>query len=349
MTDPVFTSARPSFRLNGNRRADLEPLLLALLIDLPLHGSAHGEVRFTNWGIRDSASTPDFVLEDIALGDELEILVGEDNPATLFKGEITALEEGYGNSTAPTLVLLVQDKLHRLARRRQSRSYEDQSATDVVRRLAADAGLQADVNLPGLTATWHQLNESDLAFLLRLAGRFATGARLNGTGLRVRPEESDPDPLPLCLGDRLLRTRLIADLNHQPARTRVAGYNLADDTATDHSSSRLDPAPAGTSAIDTLNHLGWTSDEIVPQPFARSSAEAEALASAHLRRQGERFLSGELVCSGEPRLGPGREIDLSGVSPRLCGRYRVVHCVHRFDNENGFETHLSVQRGGWQP
>lgn len=348
MTDNAFVSARPRLKLAGSQRADMEQALTAFVVNLPLHGCAHGEIHLTNWGVRDGGRDPDFVLDDVQLGDELEIQMGQDNPVTIFKGDITALEERYGDG-APTLVLLVQDKLHKLARSRHSRSFEDQSPDDLVNTIASAAGLQADVNLSSLTTDWHQLNESDLAFLLRIAGRFDIGARLVGNTVRVKPEESDPDPVELSPQDSATQIRLIADLNHQATQTSVNGYNLADDASADFTSGGIEPAPTGSSAKDTLNELGWPGTDTVPQPFARSSSEAEAYAKAHFRRVGKRFISGDIICRGEPTLTAGREIDLQQVSPRLRGIYQVVHCVHRFDNAVGFETHLKVNKGGWQP
>ncbi len=348
MTDPAFVSARPSFRVNGETRADMAEALLGMAVNLPLLGAAHGELRLTNWGVGEGGRQPDFTLQDIGLGAELEILMGDENPARLFRGEITGLEERYGEG-APTLVLLVQDRLHRLARSRNCRSFEEQSADDLVRRIAGEAGLQADVGFSGLAVNWNQLNESDLAFLLRIAGRFDIGLRLVGDTLRARPEEPDPEPVRLSTQDSALKVRLLADLNHQPESSTVSGYNLADDAEADFTASAMTPAPAGTGAAATLGDLGWQSAEIVPQPFPRSSAEAEAYASGHFRRQGRRFIQGDIVCRGEAGLASGREIELSGVSPRLQGRYQIVHCVHRFDNQSGYETHLRVNRGGWQP
>jgi phage protein D len=348
MTDNAFISSRPRLKLDGEDRSDLPDALTAMVLNLPLHGCAHGELHLTNWGTPEGGSSPDFVLDDIALGSGLEILMGQDDPVSLFRGEITALEERYGEG-APTLVLLIQDKLHRLARSRQSRSFEDQSPDDLVTTIAQESNLEADVDLSGMTATWLQLNESDLAFLQRIAGRFDVALRLVGDGLRVRPEEPDPNPIGLSAQDSALRIRIMADLNHQATRSSVNGYNLADDAVAESSSSSMTPAPDGTSAADTLNQLGWPGAEVLPHPLARGSAEAEAYANAGFRRQGKRFLQGDIRCQGEPSLTSGREIELSGVSPRLRGLYQVVHCVHRFDNTTGYETHLKVNRGGWQP
>jgi hypothetical protein len=50
---------------------------------------------------------------------------------------------------------------------------------------------------------------------------------------------------------------------------------------------------------------------------------------------------------GDPRLRSGREVSLSGVSPRMTGTYRVEHCVHSFDLTSGYRTRVRLCRGGW--
>ena len=85
-----------------------------------------------------------------------------------------------------------------------------------------------------------------------------------------------------------------------------------------------------------------------PVPFARSAGEAEAFAAGHFQRMAERFLTGHVQCLGEPSLRGGREIELSGVSRKLRGTYRISHCTHHFSSTSGYETHLKLHRGDWQ-
>ena len=58
----------------------------------------------------------------------LEKRVGE----PLFMDVVTALEERYGDG-APQLVILAEDPLHKLARSRASRVFENKGLADVVR------------------------------------------------------------------------------------------------------------------------------------------------------------------------------------------------------------------------
>ena len=348
MTDSSFISSRPVFTLAGQRQDNLGEALTGMVVNLPLHGCAHAELTFTNWGTPEGGRTPAYLFDDIALGAELEIEMGQSEQTRIFRGEITAIEEQYGEG-APNLTLLLQDRLHRLARSRQNRSYEEQSPNDIVETVVREAGLQADVQVSTINGTWHQLNESDLAFLLRLLGRFDIGLRIDGDTLRAKPEEPDPQPIELSAQDSALKVRLIADLNHQPLSSEVQGYNLATAAEVDHTSDSLTPSPQGTSAAATLSELSWPGEEIVPHPSARSQTEAEAYAESHFSRQAKKFIQGEIVCQGEPTLKSGREIELSGVAPRLRGTYQIVHCSHRFDGQSGYETHLKVNKADWSP
>ncbi|ACE84038.1 phage late control D family protein [Cellvibrio japonicus] len=348
MSDAALVSTRPKIHVDGEANADLEQALTALVINLPLSGMAHAELTATNWIAQGDNAAMDYGFGQIGLGAGIEVLMGDDDPKSLFKGEVTAIEERYGEG-APQVVLLAQDKLHRLARKRQSNVYEDVSPDEVIGQIARGAGLQADVSLSSSQGTYHQLNESDLAFVLRLAGSLDIALRLEDGRLRAREEEEDPEPVELSAQDSALKVRLIADLNHQPLRVRVNGFNLDADQDISRQSDSLRQGADGTTAADTLVSLGWDGEEIVPQPFARSNGEASELAEAHFNRAAKRFVSGDVRVQGEAGLRAGRDILLQGVSPRFAGRYQVVNCIHRFDVSNGFETHLKVNRADWQP
>ena len=219
----------------------------------------------------------------------------------------------------------------------------------LVRQVAQDAGLGADVNVASLTGTWYQHNESDLAFLLRLLGPHDVMPRLEQGQLRARDEEPDRAPISLDPNANADHIRIIADLNHQPAQVLARGWNLAADSAAQARCGQLSPAPRNETAADLAQRLGWPGESLFPHPLPRSQAEAEALAQRGFRARAGRFLHGEILCRGEPNLRSGREVTLRGVSPRLAGRYRVVDCEHSFDAVQGYRTRLKVERPDWNP
>ena len=337
----AFVSARPRIRIDGQDKPNLGEAVLSLKVRLPQTGMANAELLVLNWG-DTGGSGPGFLFQDLQLGARLDILLGEPADQPAFKGEITALEERYGEG-APQLAILAEDPLHRLARGRASKAFEDMSLDDVVQQIASTAGLSVDVQVSSATGTWLQVNESSLAFLLRLLAPYDVGLRVTDGTLRVKDEEPDPSPRQL----HPERVRLIADLNHQPTGLTVKGYNLKDDAESESSQQNLSPAPSGQTAAQVLGNLSWTSPSTPPHPFARSQSEAEALAKKQFRQKACRFIHGEVTCRDGGSLRSGREIELTGLSPRFNGKYRVIDCQHAFDGTRGFVTQLQVQRPDW--
>ncbi len=338
-----FLTARPRISINGSLRASLEEALLEMQIHLPQFGMSRAELRLLNWR-PTSGGQPDFLSQDISLGSRIEITLGE-NGSTAFSGEITAIEERYGDG-APQLVLLAEDILHRLARQRHSRVFEAMSLDDVIRQIAGDAGLSCDINVSSGNGTWIQNNESNLAFLMRLLTPYDVCLRLQDGQLRVRDHEPDPSPVTINPGNAP-NIRIIADLNHLPAKVSVNGYNLESDSEARSSESSIAPAPTGQTGVSLLAELCWEGDSTLPHPFARSQQESETLAGRQFRQRSGRFLSGEIVYGGTSDLRCGGEVQLNNVSPRLAGRYRVMACRHSYDMAEGLRTRIRVQRPDW--
>jgi uncharacterized protein len=345
MAEPSVANVRPILLLAGTEREDMQLALQRLQVHAPIDGRANAEIALVNWGRRDGAT--DFQWLDIALGDRLGIAF-LDTASPVFAGEITAIEERYGEG-APMLVLLVEDALHRLAKRRRSRVFASQSADDAIQSVAGDHGLASDVSVSGASSDWHQLNETDLGFVQRLAACWDIAVRIRDGALRVRPEEDDARPVAVSPQANAQQIRICADLNHQARASGVRGWDFRGGNPIEDSAERLQPPPVGATAAGTLADLGWGEAEWLGRPRPSSADEARAWAAAAFRRQATRFLSGDLLLQGNPALRVGGEVELAEVSPRLAGRYRVVHLCHRFDSANGFVSHVRVQRPHWGP
>lgn len=334
-----FIHARPRVLVDGEERPDLNDAVQAAEACLPLHGRAHAELRLVNW------LSGDIAFSEIRLGDTVSLKMGESAEIPVLDGEVTGIEERYGEG-APQLVLLVEDKLHRLARQRHNRRFEAMSVDEVIEQVLGDTELSGDTNVNSGNATWLQMNESNLAFLMRLVAAYGLGLRLEGDRVRAKPEEEDREPLGLSPDEGTAKSvRIVTDLNHQPSSVTVRGYDLSSDEVVTHEANSLQPAARGTLASDELSRLGWETASIVPHPFVRRQSDAEAMATGQFGRAASRFLYGEILCSGAPTLRAGREIELSDVSDRLAGRYRISDCRHVF-GAAGYETLIKVQKAG---
>ena len=112
----TYVSPRPAITLKGQPNSDMARSLLDITVRAPEMGMASAELRLVNWGDQASGST-NFLFNQVALGDKIEIAFGLSQQKSVFKGEITGIEERYGDGV-PQIVLLAEDALHRLARHR---------------------------------------------------------------------------------------------------------------------------------------------------------------------------------------------------------------------------------------
>jgi phage protein D len=341
-----IVSSRATVTIEGTTRPAIADNALDAVIRQPEDGLASAELRLVNWGSPPSGGEPDFLFGDLALGQKLAISFGLETETRLFDGEITGLEERYGGG-APQLVVLAEDMLHRLARKRLSRVFEQQSPNDILRSIAADAGLSPDVRVSDEPGTWHQLNESDLALLRRLAGIF--GARLRSAAGKLVCRLPDPPGTPVRLdtGDTLKSVRLLADLAMLPRQARTAGWDLAADNAVQGSASSAIAAPSGTPGASLLQRIGWTDDALFADPAPLTQGAANAYAAASYDKTARRFVAGDIVCVGNPAIVAGGAVSLAGVSPRMRGTYDVVASLHHFSLGHGYETYARIERGWW--
>jgi len=337
-----YVSPRPAIRLKGTPNDDMVSSLLDVAIRAPEAGMASAELRMVNWGTQPSAPV-NFLFNTVAIGDKIEIAFGLAQQKTVFSGEVTAIEERYGDG-APQIVLLAEDALHRLARHRASRAFLQQSPNSIVSQLASDAGLQADAKLSDTQGDYHQLNESDFHFLRRLAARYGVTPRLVASTLTCRKREALPTPVTLDAGDTLKRLRVIADLMHQPLQAIANGQDLTAGTAINATGTTLMVPASGPTAASLLRGLGWDGDEAFVCPAPATQAEATDYANAAFDAQARRFLHGDLVCGGNPDVMVGAAVSLTGVSPRLSGTYAVVACAHLFDESAGYQTYARIER-----
>lgn len=338
-------NSKPRVRINNEIRNDLSIALMFMRINSPFSGMASAELRFLNWVGNAENSEADFAFQSIALGDRVEILAGDTDQSALFVGDITAIEETYGNG-APQLTLLMEDDLHLLAKQRRSRVFDSVSINDLLQSVLSDAGLNGDIQVSSDTGTWHQLNESNLAFLYRVLSPFDVAIRTDSNAIRIKSEEDDANPVSLHAQQQIKKMRIIADLNHQYTSSEIKGFNLDADEETSATESDSQ-AESGTDASQILSQLGWGGEELMAHPFSRNQSEATAWATAAFRKKSKQFVHGDLICTGDARLRTAKQIELTGASSRLNGKYRVMQSQHTFDQTDGYKTRLKITRSSW--
>jgi len=343
--------ARPTVRVDGRQSALIDANVVAMRMREAIGGLSSLELKVSDWTSRIDGSA-DFGFADeaiVKLGAAIKVYTGMTlAPQEIFDGIATALEIEAGPDAAPTFAVLAEDKLQRARKTRRSRVFENMSPADVVRRIASDHGLEAQVRdgLDRPVADWAQVNESDLAFLRRVLDRFDADLQVVGGALQAGPRARDPRAqVELRLGEGLVRARATADLADQTARVRLSSWDPADGATVDGTaaSGELGPGAGRTGADLLMRAFGDGFPEHVGHQGPMRQEEADALARALFSKRARRFVRVDATAQGDARLRVGTWITLAGVNRLFEGRFVVTEACHRFDLTHGYMTDVIAE------
>jgi phage protein D len=344
----VLRSARPTIVVDGEERAELALGLLTMTVHEDTEGLARCEATFGNWG--PAGDSTSFLYFDRKLLDFGKDFVVKFADTTLFQGRVTALEGEFPDGAAPRITVLCDDRLQDLRMTRRTRSFENSSDADVLRTIADDHGLTAQIDLSGPTHTvLAQINQSDLAFARERAR--AAGGELWVEGrtfvAKARPARASANTQELSQGRNLRSFTVAADLAHQRTKVAVSGWDVSSKEGVRHEAtdslltSELEGGESGPSILATA--LGARVDAVV-HTSARNTSAAEAVANAYFRGIARRFVVGRGTAEGDVNLRVGRKVEITGVGALFSGKYLIVQTRHTFSAAAGYRTDLAVER-----
>jgi phage protein D len=348
-TSSQFRVARPTLAVGGQDQAGLVDGLLRLQIGETTEGLYRCEACFGNWGPKSGGS--DFLYFDRQLldfGKSFAVKLGTD---TIFDGRITALEAEFPEGSPPELTVLAEDRFQDLRMTRRTASYDEVSDADVIRKIAQQHSLQAQVDLSGPThKVLTQVNQSDLAFMRERCRSADAELWVQGTTLHAqcRPNRSSQSFV-LGMGNELLAFRVLADLATQRSAVTVSGWDVAGKQGISYEagesavSSELDGTTSGASVLGQA--LGERKEALVHAvPF--TNGEAQNRAEAYYRMIARQFLVGRGIAQTDARLRVGARVDLQGLGPLFSGKYFVTELRHLFDGSKGLRSEFTVERPG---
>jgi uncharacterized protein involved in type VI secretion and phage assembly len=320
--------------------------------DLPLDAVERVEVRnFT--GLPDMAtiriadpegketSAPRF-----KIGDPVEIRLGKSAdaaPAPIFKGEIVASEVEFTTSSA-LISFRAYDQSHRLQRNRRSLTFQDQTTSDIVKKVLQAAGIQ-----PGTidaTTTVHkfmqQSMETDLSFLKRLAamdncevgvadGKGYLAQRRNGAGTTPVFKWRD--------NAVSFRPRMTSAQQHESVT--VQSYDpQTKETFTATVSEPTAVAPAAQDARKAGSSFG-PSELLIADRVVTSAAEAKQLAQSALDSLAGGSFEAEGIMHGNPAVKAGGKLKIEGFQKPFDGEYECTSVTHIY-GAGDYRTKFSI-------
>jgi len=351
MTDPVQEApvsqraayaVRPTVLVDGQASALVDASLRTCVVSEADGGLGTLALGLSNWGVTSGSVGPLFDTGGpIRLGTRLKVYFGEtSSPRALFEGEVHAIEARASVGTPPEIVLLAEDGLYAARCARRTTVYENQSVGGRVQAIAERHGLQCDLGeLPSGSATWAQLDESDLAFLRRVLDRNDCDMQVNGNQLQVRPRgDRDRGTLALALYSQLQRVRVIADLAQQVSEVTASGFDVGGGSQYTASSRGAHLGTgSGTPGSGLLPGSGSRSEHLGPLA-CRDLDEAQKLVDAGFDQRARRFVRLHGGAEGNPELRVGTRVRISGVGQRFDNTYEVVEAHHRFEQAGGYQT-----------
>lgn len=343
---PTIFSARPTIAVDGALVERLASGLISIVVNESIDGLASLELRVSNFASNERGAGLAFDADsEVALGAGITVDAGPLGvQQRIFDGRISALEAIAGEREPPALIVRAEDKLVAARLARRTRIYTNTSIDDLARQIGQNLGLTVDTrDLPRVTATFAQFNESDLAFLRRVLARYDCTLRIDGRSLVVSSRLANGATIDLAVGSQLRRVHVAADLAHQCTEVTASGWDAGQGSAFNASATGTQlGAGRGITGAKMLRRTFGERIEHLGALACVDSAEADALARAAFDQRARRFVTARGSVEGNPRLRAGTIVALRGLGARFDNSYEVVECSHRFDGNEGYQTDFAA-------
>lgn len=279
--------------------------------------------------------------DSLMLGKALTITAKVDRTIKLlFDGEIVEIEPDFG-AERQRLVVRAFDRLHRLARGRYARSFMNVSDGDLVRKIAGEAGLSADVGATSEVYQYvFQANQTNLAFLQQRAAALGYLLYVREKKLYCKPPEDQGSAIELSWQQNLSSFRPRLSSIGQFNSVTVRSWDVATKKEIVGQAQRGSATPAV--GVQPGNPFNMEPKDLVPDCRIRTQAEADKLAQAVANRHASRFIEADGECLGQPAISAGASVAISGVGNRFSGTYFVTSATHTYDADAGYTTHFTV-------
>ncbi|WP_369260798.1 VgrG-related protein [Streptomyces sp. R35] len=275
----------------------------------------------------------------------------------LFTGEVTALELDR-DSTGSFTVVRAYSKAHRLQRGRKVVAYRNMTASAIVRKVAAGAGLACGT-VQAAPVTYKQLsqaNVSDWDFLQFLAGESGALVRVDDKGLLqfTKPVKASGAPAPstsssrnpmvLEYGANLLALRASLSAADGASQVEVRGWDVTTKKplVSRQPSVTSDTVVPGLSPALAAARFGKSAKLTVTDTPYRTLAETTAVADAVSDQVSRGFGELEAVAEGNPRLRAGKPVALGNVGQAFSGKYTATAVQHVLEPHGGYRTTVWV-------
>ncbi len=277
-----------------------------------------------------------------ALGDELKLTMGTSG-TEVFEGEIIAMEPTFSTKGGTSLTVRALDKVHRLGRGRKTRVFEEMTDSDVVSSVGGEAGLSVDADSTDETLPYIlQRNESDVAFLKRLAARNNYLLRIADGKLAFKKPQFEGTGYEIKMGENMTDFRIHYNTTGLVQNVVVRGWDIEakEEIVGEATTSDVDQIGSGSLGVDTAGTFGDSTAYVTDVPISSQSA-ADAVAQAEMNRIARKFARGTATIAGNEEVRAGTMVTFSGIKAAVNGTCFVVGSRHTISAGTGYTIELS--------
>lgn len=257
----------------------------------------------------------------------------------VFKGEIATLAPQF-EKEGSVLIVRGYDLGHRLTRSRNTRTFQDMTASDIASKIIGEAGLDKDVQSTSDVYPFEQQsNEIDWDYLWRLASRVGYEVVCIDERIHFRkPGSAAGTPVTLEWGVNLKGFHPRATAVQQVKDVVVSGW----DPKAKRRVTATKSAPALDSKIDLRRDGLANGKHPVVDEIVSSQSEANVLAQSTLDRLANAWLEADGRCVGNPTVRAGCKVQIKGVGTRFGGEYLITQSTHVIRGAAGYETEFEI-------
>lgn len=313
----------PVVELNDSKLStDWQRALVEVRVDAELQMPARATLRFADAGYELARSSL------TRLGTAVVVTDPKDTSVALIDGEVTAVAVDQPEGRQPELVLTALDLSHRLGRGNRVATYLNSTYSDIVKNLAPNARLRADVDPASAVLTYTLQVDSDLGLIGEMARRLGYDWWVSGRTLNFKKPAAG-HAVGLALGKELLSFSARAS-GHSPGKVTVVGWdNGHKQTLTGSSSAN----GAGAPSSELAQLVRAPDGPFGPATFTAAGfgvtaqAEADDLSRSLRERMGYSAVTARGVTAGNGAIRLGGSVSVTGAGP-LSGTYPVTKVEH---------------------
>jgi uncharacterized protein involved in type VI secretion and phage assembly len=269
--------------------------------------------------------------------------VGVYQGGSLLSGTVTGMSLQQQEGDHPDLVVVVDDAAYKLTRGSKVKTYLNMTFSQIVEKLAGDAGLQASATASQGVHPYLLQADTDLGFLDELASRLGYDWWVEGDTLHFCPPSSAGPVATLELGKGLQEFSVQAS-GLLPTEAQVVGWDAATQASiVGQASSASDAVLPSADFVQPF--LGGSSKlgkaPVITGTLTPLSQSEAAAAGAAYRTQ---WAAGSVQARGtaevSDKLKPGAAVKVSNAGP-ASGTYHLTEVEHRYDRR-GFRTQFAA-------